>query len=231
MKSTFTIETASRIIGISLPTTANALKSAFRRRSREVHPDHSIATDATIRFQELTAAYEFAQLQRDWLLRDDGTENKPAMCVDGKTLLSDLGQGLGPTVNGKPCAPCGGKGFQSYTSEFDYEPCKDCRTSWLGLFTEIVEYRCRRCGGDGNFKRNSKAVGDCRGCNGRGWIKSKDAFHAVLGLRTVKNRCVTCKGTSKIKSNNKMLYTKCTGCKGTGEILVFNPVIPKGLLR
>ena len=43
---TFTLAEAVKILRVDLPTTANALKSAFRRRSREVHPDHSVAVDA-----------------------------------------------------------------------------------------------------------------------------------------------------------------------------------------
>lgn len=218
---TFSIEEASRIIDIKLPTTANALKSAFRRRSRQVHPDHSIAVDAKTQFQALAAAYEFVQLQRDWILCDDGSANSPAQCVDG-TLLSDLGQGLGATVNGRPCEPCSGKGFQSYHDDlFAYTPCKDCRTRWLTVFRAVIEYRCRRCGGDGNFKRHGKAIGPCKGCSGNGWIKAK----------TSSNHCVTCKGAGKIKNEGMLLHNKCSNCKGTGELLVFNPVIPKGLLR
>ena len=227
---TFTIEDASRILRVELPTTTNALKSAFRRRSREVHPDHSIAVDAKEQFQMLSAAYEYVQTQPAWLLLAEGAVDTAQTCEDG-TPLADLGKGLGPTINGRPCDGCGSRGFTSYSA--DRTACPDCRSTMLH-----VEYRCRRCGGDGVFKRNGKAVGQCNGCRGMGWIREQgrkrtDMFGVYGGFhsRSV-NRCGTCKGTERVKNpHGAMLHNKCYHCKGTGEILVFNPVIPKGLLR
>lgn len=224
---TFTIAAASHILRVELPTTMNALKSAFRRRSREVHPDHSVAVDATKQFQALSAAYEFAQTQPAWLLETEGEEvNGNLLCDDG-TPLADLGKGLGPLKNGRPCDGCGSKGFTSYSVA--RTPCVDCRVAF-----GRVSYRCRRCGGDGVFKRNGRSVGECNGCRGEGWIaetkRVRDPFGFGFGVRLV-NRCVTCKGERDVPNpQGRQTHVKCYHCKGTGELLVFNPVIPKGLL-
>lgn len=227
---TYTIEEASKILRIKLPTTVNALKSAFRRRSREVHPDHSVAVDAKEQFQELSAAYEYVQTRLDWSMGEEYEGPSASSFCDDGTPLSTLGQGLGPTTNGRPCEGCDSKGFTSY-SAWGVD-CPDCRTSLRG-----VKYRCRRCGGDGTFKRDGKAVGQCRGCSGSGWIPERqkapsDRFGVFGGFHAEPvNRCTTCRGRGKINDpRGRVTHVKCYHCKGTGEILVFNPVIPKGLL-
>jgi len=234
MSISFTLAEASKILRIELPTTANALKSAFRRRSREVHPDHSVAVDAKEQFQILSAAYEFAQTRPDWLLAVDGATPGEALACDDGTPLSECGNGLGPTTNGRPCTDCGGKGFTSYTAETI--PCPDCRRG--GVLGVFIEYRCRRCGGDGTFKKNGRAAGKCFGCQGSGWIQEKrrnsapDYFRfGFFGGSRIVNHCTTCKGRFEIKNpRGWLVYVKCHHCKGMGEILIFNPVIPKGLL-
>lgn len=215
----FTIAAASHILRVELPTTMNALKSAFRRRSREVHPDHSVAVDATKQFQALSAAYEFAQTQSSWLLATEGEAvNGNLLCDDG-TPLADLGKGLGPLKNGRPCDGCGSKGFTSYSVA--RTPCGDCRVEF-----GRVSYRCQRCGGDGVFKRNGRSVGQCNGCRGNGWIAELRRTPSFFG-----SRCVTCKGAGDVPNpQGRQTHVKCYHCKGTGELLVFNPVIPKGLL-
>lgn len=220
---TFTLPDAEKILCIALPTTLNALKSAFRRRSLRVHPDHSVAVDAKEQFQILSAAYEFAQTQVEWILSVEGEAHQPDVCDDG-TPLSDLGKGLGPTTNGKPCESCAGKGFNSYTNGM--VSCSDCREEAFR-----VSYRCRKCGGDGEFKRSGKSVGKCFGCQGLGWVPEQRRGRGLFGNVPI-NRCQTCKGAQVVRDPKaKKLHAKCWQCKGTGELLVFNPVIPKGLLR
>lgn len=223
---TFSIEDASKILCIKLPTTANALKSAYRRRSRIVHPDHSVAIDAKEQFQALAAAYEYAQTQPSWIAEGYDGPSESSFCEDG-TPLSDLGQGLGPTTNGKPCDGCDAKGFTSYSAEM--VQCPDCRPG-----IRNVQYRCRRCGGDGMFKRDGRAMGQCNGCRGGGWVTSRDTkrVDTIFGVRMMPaNRCATCRGVERVKDpRGRLIHNKCYSCKGTGEILVFNPVIPKGLL-
>ena len=44
------------------------LRRAFRRRALEVHPDRNKAANATERFQQLSAVYEYAQTQLEWVI-------------------------------------------------------------------------------------------------------------------------------------------------------------------
>lgn len=204
-------EEAAQVLRVALPITSNALKTAFRRRASEEHPDKSKHPRAAERFVEVQAAFEFL----------DGSEYvvgapPEARCDDG-TLLTMCGLGLGPTINGKPCPECRGRGYREI---YERERCPDCRP--MGLFYFRYEYRCRKCAGTGRFLRNGKDVGICFACNGFGWHRDHDP--SAFG-----DRCGTCRGTRYASTRQVASYMKCHACDGTGEIKVLNPVLPKGL--
>lgn len=197
------------MLRVELPVTGNALKTAFRRRASEEHPDHSKHPRAADRFREVQTAFEAL----------DGSEHvvgapPEAKCDDG-TPLSECGLGLGPTVNGKACPACHGCGYREIRER---KPCPDCRT-W-GVWSLRWAYRCRKCGGSGRFLRNGHDVGKCYPCDGRGWIRADAIF----------NNCRTCDGTRYATTQNVTSYVRCSNCEGTGEVKVLNPVLPKGLL-
>ncbi|MBU5675284.1 DnaJ domain-containing protein [Alkaliphilus sp. MSJ-5] len=52
-------ERSCDILGVSYDADKQQIKSAYRRKAKEYHPDLSKLPDATKRFQEITAAYEF----------------------------------------------------------------------------------------------------------------------------------------------------------------------------
>jgi DnaJ-class molecular chaperone len=109
---------SARLLGLKLPTTMNALKSAFHRKAREEHPDQSQAADAHERYLRVQDAYEC--LRRDaTALSVTEEEVRDLLCDDGATKVADLGKGLPHNVNGKPCPQCDGKGFQSYSLEHE----------------------------------------------------------------------------------------------------------------
>jgi DnaJ-class molecular chaperone len=215
---------AASILGVKLPTTMNVVKTAFRRMSRLEHPDVSKHQKAHERFLQIQEAYACLQkVAAEDTVIEKVTENDK---TEEGILLKDLGLGLGPTTNGRPCGDCGGKGFTSYSCE--KEVCPDCRRVNVMVFsfwfdpTGIFEYRCRKCKGTGSFSKGEKVIGTCFNCNGKGW-------HRVN--RRDRNNCQTCKGRMEIDNpNGAKKHLRCTTCKGTGEILVFNPVLPKGLL-
>jgi hypothetical protein len=213
---------AASILGVKLPTTMNVVKTAFRRASRLEHPDVSKHQKAHERFLQVQEAYACLQSVATVDVIEKVTEKDQ---TEEGILLKDLGLGLGPTTNGRPCDACNGKGYTSYSCE--REVCPDCRYTmatfsfWLDSMG-IFEYRCRKCKGTGNFSKNGKVVGTCFNCNGKGW-------HRVN--RRAVNTCQTCKGRMEVDNpKGTKKHQRCTTCKGTGEILVFNPVLPKGLL-
>jgi DnaJ-domain-containing protein 1 len=52
-------EKSCDILGVSYDADKQQIKSAYRRKAKEYHPDLSKLPDATKRFQEITAAHEF----------------------------------------------------------------------------------------------------------------------------------------------------------------------------
>lgn len=204
---------AARLLQLTLPTTAAAIKTAFRRRALQVHPDQNKAAGAQDAFIDLQEACSSLLADPEAVT---GVE-EAALCVDG-TPLKDLGGGLGPTVNGKPCPKCNGAGFTKF--RIGNDPCPDCRPLGFGLFFLVpsgYEWKCPRCNGTGRFKRNGKDVGECFRCKGRGTI------------RTRTNQCETCHGTGRDPRTGTVIYHVCQECQGTGEVKVLNPVLPKGL--
>lgn len=97
---------AGRLLDIKLPSTKNAVKTAYRKRATEEHPDVSKHPEAKKRFQLLVEAYESALA-----VSVDSEENAKTDC--GR-FLNELGLGLGPNVNGRTCEGCDGKGFTTF---------------------------------------------------------------------------------------------------------------------
>ena len=205
---------AVQLLHVTFPTTETALKSAFRRRALDVHPDRNKSPNAAAEFQRLQGAYEALVGDVEVVLCVEAQ----ACCDDG-TSLSELGRGLGPAINGRPCTDCRGAGFQMYTTAESSE-CPDCLPvySGLGLWGVAYQWRCPRCKGTGKFSRNGAVVGDCFRCKGQGWIRTRE------------NHCETCHGYGRVSQKIQRRYSRCTACNGAGEVRIYNPVLPKGLL-
>jgi DnaJ-class molecular chaperone len=202
---------AARFLGLTLPTTKNQVKSAFRRRSREEHPDVSKAKDASDRFNKLVQCFALLDAASSDVVEEFAVE---ILCSDG-TPVANCGNGLGPTTNGATCGSCSGKGFTVYTAD----ACQDCWEWVNGLFplykvTRVWEYKCWVCKGTGMCRDHT-----CGNCKGTG--KTKDNRKG--------NHCPSCKGTRRAPRGHKN-YDKCLRCKGCGEIPMWNPVLQKGFL-
>ncbi len=222
--TTFTPAQVFEILGIIPPFSLSQLKTAYRAKAREEHPDVSRFLNAKERFQKVQSVYEYALNIQDWF-SSEFIDASNTVCVDGKTRVADLGKGVGPNRNGRPCDMCEGQGYSTYSLEA--KQCPDCRRDndrdmWA-MFANYGkwQYKCRRCNGDGQFKRNGKPAGKCFSCQGSGWFKS---------LKQDINRCKTCNGTSTVQNDQKVGYLKCERCSGCGEIELFNPALAKGLL-
>ena len=217
---------AANLLGLTLPTTENALKTHYKRKSREEHPDTSKHPKAAERFMAVKDAYDTLKKARCF---DLDSEDVAITRTEQGDLLSDLGKGLGPTTNGRPCSSCESTGYTTW-SERLAERCTDCHQTPDGRW----EYTCRRCEGTGTFKVNGVSKGECYTCKGTGWRKPKNqkrTQNRVWGFGTFVNVCKKCDGTSYVHIKvTKTHYNTCRECKGTGEIRIFNPVLPKGFL-
>jgi DnaJ-class molecular chaperone len=202
---------ALKLLSLAAPTTANALKTAYRRKSKLEHPDHSQHPDAQARFQAVSAAYTLLLGDASVLDLIDVTANH-ACTVEGDAF-AELGRGLGTTVSGAECGECRGAGYTSHGSLS--RPCPDCQSREFMRW----EYRCRKCSGTGVFLARGGKRGECYPCHGTGWLRE----HGYG------NRCLTCGGLGRVESRERA-YNTCYECKGKGELPMWNPVIPRGLI-
>lgn len=245
-------EEALKILGVTLPVTKAILKSAFRRRSHETHPDlNKDDPNAAEKFIKVKAAFDLISSQETLLIDVSDVESE-AFTTDGDKL-SDLGQGLPHTKAGVPCPDCSGRGWHERQVGLHWVPCPSCGGDWR------KRESCRKCNGSGKFKRNGVVVGDCYACKGRGHFvricrdcnpKNKDGLFqkALSGLPLEEQLYIMRvklgpRGRSiggfwfgygdtpegKIPSYNKIYHT-CFKCKGCGEVELFNPVLRRNLL-
>ncbi|GAC1323796.1 MAG: hypothetical protein NVS3B11_16820 [Collimonas sp.] len=61
------------VLGIDSDATASALKSAYRKKASEFHPDRNTAPDAPARFRDIQEAYD---LLSDAVKRQEYDENR-----------------------------------------------------------------------------------------------------------------------------------------------------------
>ena len=197
-------EEALAVLNLKPPFSPNHLKTAYRRAAREEHPDHSKHPEAGDRFRRVQQAYE--QLFGNGEVLEFTESMARATQTDDGTLLSELGKGLGPSTNGRPCDDCSGAGYRSYI--IGWVACTSCP---IGL-----PRRCGPCKGTGTFQRPGRRAQRCNRCDGRGRLQDV---------------CKVCNGRMRVPDpNQSRSYSKCLRCKGCGELMVFNPVLPKGLL-
>jgi len=208
---------AKKFFKLDLPCSVGDFKKAYRQASKELHPD--VGGNGKD-FQEMKTAYDTLMGlygKSMGVFKEKEIDSNSVRAVEGTSLI-DLGQGLGPTINGKDCPVCEHRG---YTVEFGrkWSFCDFCDDDGRAP----QEWPCRACKGTGKFtqKHIQRAV-DCRICGGTGIFKHP--YHKRL--------CPKCRGTKTIwgKDENSPIYKICGDCGGKGEIPIWNPVIPKGRL-
>lgn len=213
---------AREYFDLSLPLTSDELKSAFRRRAKELHTDTSGDQNSKDKFIAMKDAYDLlVKLEgMKFVYGDRAKEGKTvSLATTDGTPLYDLGLGLGPLKNGRDCERCQHKG---YTEEQDFSSCFDdycwqCNGTGRSR-TFRTPGRCNPCGGTGKFTQHrSGRVVTCRVCMGSG------------GNQNQYQTCSACNGRGKKEEQpKKVRYVKCYECSGAGEIELFSPLFPKG---
>lgn len=219
------------ILGVEKTATKEEIKSAFRKKARQLHPDVNKAPDAEEKFKELGKAYE--------TLSDD--EKRELYDRYGEDGLKDAGYGHGPFdfgfggINDIFEAFFGGS-MGGYSSSPD--PNAPMRGSDLRMdlqidFMEAIfgtekEIKinhlepCNDCGGTGRDKNAKETT--CKTCRGMGRIQQNT--RTILGNFTSVTTCPSCQGTGIDPSSN------CKTCKGRGAVKKEKSVkikIPKGV--
>lgn len=159
---------AYKYFNVELPVISSVLKSAFRAASKRLHTDVGGSHDEFIRMK---ATYDAIQKMGLVVNTEDApkTNGSPLEIYADGTPLTELGLGLGPTVNGKPCDGCSGRGYNPYTHQTMVR-CNCARIRfdfprrWLG---------CAKCHYRGEYPvgQPQTRYARCGVCNGAGEIK------------------------------------------------------------
>lgn len=221
------------ILGVSKDASKDEIKSAFRKKARQLHPDVNKAPDAEEKFKELGKAYE--------ILSDD--EKRATYDRYGEDGLNNAGFNTqGPFASGFGDL---GDIFESFFGDFGFgggsrqrDPNAPVAGDDLRLDVELtfeeavygvtkeVKFghleACDECKGTGAKAGTSPVT--CSVCGGTG--KVHHTTSTVLGQFTQVSPCPKCHGTGKI------IESPCEKCHGKGQIEVEKKIelkIPAGV--
>ncbi len=206
------------ILGVDKNATKEEIKSAFRQKARQLHPDVNKAPDAEEKFKELGKAYETLIDDNKRATYDrygeDGLQNAgfdtSGPFASGFGDLNDIFEsffggafGFGGRAT-NPNSPQNGADLR-LNLEIEFEEAifgvkKEVKISHLET--------CDECGGTGSAKGSKPE--NCKTCGGTGHIQQ--VMKTPLGNFSQITTCPNCHGTGKINSN------PCKKCHGDGRL-------------
>ncbi len=215
------------VLGISKDASEAEIKSAFRKKAKEFHPDlNKDNPDAEEKFKEAQEAYSVLSDASKRQMYDQyghagvGTGGAGSSAYGNYTGGGFDGAGFGfedifDSLFG------GAGGFSSFGRGFDEEKTRARRGSDTLMrmsvnfeeavygtekkFTLDVVEECDECDGHGGFN-----VKKCSTCNGTGTITSQQ--RSILGAFMTKSPCPDCNGQGETYKK------KCTICNGKGKV-------------
>lgn len=190
------------MLGIEqFPFTESVLKSAYRQKALQYHPDTNNGDEKMAKmFCMVNEAYEVLQN----LAASDVTEAQTKLTrAENIKVKKDIFAVF------KPCTACSGRGTRPVRDLVKYSPCPKCG-----------ERKCPKCT-DGKFTLRSGRVVECLECKGTGVIKPY--YHR-------RHYCPVCGFGGGLVFTYETREVPCSTCNGAGEVefVPFNPVIPKG---
>lgn len=216
------------VLGVSNSATKDELKKAYRKLSKQFHPDINKEPGADEKFKEVKEAYEVLSDDQKRSHYDQFGHVDPNQGFGGG---GDFGGGFGGFEDifnsffggggGRrrdPNAPRQGADLQ-YTMTLKFEE------AVFGKETDIEiprEEECDTC--DGTGAKPGTKVDTCKHCHGSGQIsvEQNTPFGRIVNRRV----CHYCNGTGK------EIKERCTTCSGTGKVTRRNKIhvkIPAGV--
>ncbi len=217
------------VLGVSKSASKDEIKKAYRKLSKQYHPDINKADDAADKFKEIKEAYEVLSDDQKKAHYDQFGHTDPNQGFgggggfDGGFGFEDIfetffgGQGGGRRRR-DPNAPRQGADLQ-YTMTLGFEEAAFGKETTIEI---PVEETCDTCTGTG-AKPGTK-VETCSNCRGTGQesVEQNTPFGRIVNRRT----CSKCNGSGKSIPN------KCTTCHGAGRVKKRNTIkvnIPAGV--
>jgi DnaJ-class molecular chaperone len=225
---------AADVLGIELPTEMRIAKKAYRNLAMLFHPDKGGDPE---KFREIEAAYRLIGESPEHLT-GAGDEGLLTHTVSGYPL-SHLGAGFPISESAKQCDDCEGRGYTILREPLEVA-CPDCKgTGWKHL-------PCNRCGGSGKGNEEMPICPQCEGSGDfiphevavkKGMTPKRGRSLLGYGYQVAdqwprSHYCPRCNGGKTIIDRTGKAYAlECSECKGVGEVKMWNPVMPRGLLR
>ncbi len=199
------------VLGVGKSAGKDEIKKAYRKLSKQYHPDINKEEDASDKFKEIKEAYEILSDDQKRAHYDQFGHTDPNQGFGGSDfggfggfddIFSTFFGGGGRRRD--PNAPRQGADLQ-YTMSLTFEE------AVFGKETDIEiprEEECETCHGSG-AKPGTKPE-TCQHCNGSGSlnVEQNTPFGRIVNRRT----CNYCNGTGK------QIKHKCSGCGGTGKV-------------
>jgi molecular chaperone DnaJ len=208
------------VLGLEKDATKEDIKKAYRKLSKQYHPDINKAADAADRFKEIKEAYEVLSEEEKRAHYDRFGHTDPNQGFGGEGDFSGFGGfedifstffgGGGGGRRRDPNAPRQGADLQ-YTMALSFED------AVFGKETEIEiprEETCDTCHGSG-AKPGTKPE-KCPHCHGSGQLNTEQntPFGKIVNRRVchycngtgnlIKEKCKTCGGSGKVKKRRKI---------------------------
>ena len=227
------------VLGVSKDATEDEIKSAFRKKAKEFHPDINKSPDAPEKFKEAQEAYaclsdkdnraKYDQFGHAAFENPYGNaggagggayQGNPFAGFDFGDIFDDLftgGFGSFSGFGGGRTSSRARKGNDTlYGMQIDFmEAVYGCKKD-----VDLEYYdNCDECDGKGGFGEST-----CSECGGRGVVIKQT--NTILGTIQTKSTCPECNGTGKT------FKTKCSKCKGKGKVKVNKTItidIPAGI--
>ncbi|MEA4913878.1 MAG: molecular chaperone DnaJ [Christensenella sp.] len=211
------------ILGVSKTATESEIKSAFRKKAKECHPDlHPGDKAKEAEFKELNEAAEILSDADKRAKYDQYGHAAFDPSMGGQDPFSggagfggfgDFGDILGQMFGG------GFGGFGGGQTRNGPIPGDDLRYNLTISFEEAAfgvekeitiprEETCETCHGSG-AKPGTEPV-TCKTCGGTGQVRTQQS--TILGSFTSTRPCTACKGTGKV------IADPCADCRGSGRV-------------
>ncbi len=227
------------VLGVSKDATEDEIKSAFRKKAKEFHPDINKSPDAPEKFKEAQEAYaclsdkdnraKYDQFGHAAFENPYGGSGGAGGAYQGNPFGNfDFGDIFEDLFSG------GFGGFSGFggSSKSSTRARKGSDTLY-GMQIDFMEavYGCKKdidleyyedcddCDGKGGHGEST-----CSECGGRGVVIKQT--NTILGTIQTKATCPECKGTGKVYKS------KCNKCRGNGKVKVSKTItidIPAGI--
>ncbi|KOO52235.1 molecular chaperone DnaJ [Viridibacillus sp. FSL E2-0187] len=203
------------VLGLQKSASKDEIKKAYRKLSKQYHPDLNKEAGAEEKFKEIAEAYEVLSDDQKKARYDQFGHQDPNQGFGGsgfgggdgfgfEDIFSSFFGGGGGSRRRDPNAPTKGDDLQ-YRMTISFEE------AVFGKETEIEIPRdetCETCHGSGAKPGTSKDT--CSHCNGQGQIN--ETVSTPFGQMVNRRTCGYCKGSGQI------IKDKCSTCHGAGTV-------------